>query len=29
MFLGLRTTIYPVTDLAGAKRWYEQVLGVK
>lgn len=29
MFLGLRTAIYPVTDLPGAKRWYEQVLGVK
>lgn len=26
MFLGLRTTIYPVTDLAAAKTWYEQVL---
>ncbi|MDQ2889487.1 MAG: VOC family protein [Gemmatimonadota bacterium] len=29
MLLGLRTTIYPVTDLANAKEWYEQVLGVK
>lgn len=27
MFLGLRTAIYPVADLAAAKRWYEQVLG--
>lgn len=26
--LGLRTTIYPVTDLAKAKSWYTQVLGV-
>lgn len=28
-FLGLRTTIYPVTDLAKAKAWYSAVLGVK
>jgi predicted enzyme related to lactoylglutathione lyase len=28
MFLGLRTAIYPVADLATAKKWYEQVLGV-
>jgi predicted enzyme related to lactoylglutathione lyase len=26
--LGLRTTVYPVTDLAKAKAWYSQVLGV-
>jgi len=29
MFLGLRTTIYPVSDLAAAKAWYEQVVGAK
>jgi predicted enzyme related to lactoylglutathione lyase len=29
MLLGLRTTIYPVTDLNRAKQWYEQVLGIK
>jgi predicted enzyme related to lactoylglutathione lyase len=29
MFLGLRTAIYPVTDLAQAKRWYAQALGVE
>jgi len=28
MFLGLRTAIYPVADLARAKHWYEQVVGV-
>ena len=28
MILGLRTAIYPVTDLAAAKHWYTQVLGV-
>jgi predicted enzyme related to lactoylglutathione lyase len=28
VILGLRTAIYPVNDLAAAKRWYEQVLGV-
>jgi hypothetical protein len=27
MLLGLRTAIYPVSDLAVAKRWYEQVIG--
>lgn len=27
MFLGLRSAIYPVADLAGAKRWYTQVVG--
>jgi predicted enzyme related to lactoylglutathione lyase len=29
MILGLRTAIYPVTDLARAKLWYAQALGVK
>lgn len=29
MFLGLRTAIYPVNDLAQARLWYEQVVGVK
>lgn len=28
MILGLRTAIYPCTDLAAAKAWYSQVLGV-
>lgn len=28
MILGLRTAIYPVTDLATATRWYAEVLGV-
>jgi predicted enzyme related to lactoylglutathione lyase len=28
MILGLRTAIYPVSDLAAAKEWYSQVLGV-
>jgi predicted enzyme related to lactoylglutathione lyase len=27
MILGLRTTIYPVADLAAGKHWYSQVLG--
>jgi predicted enzyme related to lactoylglutathione lyase len=27
MILGLRTAIYPVTDLDAAKRWYGQMLG--
>ena len=27
MIQGLRTVIYPVTDLARAKAWYSQVLG--
>lgn len=27
MFLGLRTVIYPATDLAAAKAWYEKMLG--
>ncbi|MEQ1918074.1 MAG: VOC family protein [Elusimicrobiota bacterium] len=29
MLIGLRTAIYPVMDLAKAKAWYEQVVGVK
>lgn len=29
MILGLRTAIYPVNDLAKAKEWYSQVLGIK
>ena len=29
MFLGLRTAIYPVSDLAAASLWYAQVLAVK
>ena len=28
MFLGLRTAIYPASDLDKAKRWYAEVLGV-
>jgi catechol 2,3-dioxygenase-like lactoylglutathione lyase family enzyme len=28
MILGLRTAIYPVDDLAKAKEWYSQVLGI-
>jgi catechol 2,3-dioxygenase-like lactoylglutathione lyase family enzyme len=28
MILGLRTVIYPVTDLARGKAWYADVLGV-
>lgn len=28
MFLGLRTIIYPVADVATAKAWYTAVLGV-
>lgn len=27
MILGLRTTIYPVNDIAAAKAWYSEVLG--
>ncbi|MHC5537508.1 VOC family protein [Singulisphaera rosea] len=27
MIQGLRTVIYPVTDLAGGKAWYSQVVG--
>lgn len=29
MILGLRTAIYPTSDLAAAKRWYAQVLGLQ
>lgn len=29
MLLGLRTAIYPTSDLAKAKAWYERVVGVK
>lgn len=28
-FLGLRTVIYPVKDLAKARSWYTDVLGIK
>jgi predicted enzyme related to lactoylglutathione lyase len=28
MILGLRTVIYPAPDLAAAKRWYSQMLGI-
>ena len=28
MIIGLRTAIYPVNDLAAAKRWYTEVLGL-
>jgi predicted enzyme related to lactoylglutathione lyase len=28
MILGLRSAIYPAPDLAAAKRWYAEVLGV-
>jgi predicted enzyme related to lactoylglutathione lyase len=28
MILGLRTAIYPAPDLAAAKRWYAEILGV-
>ena len=28
MILGLRTAIYPAMDLAAAKRWYTEMLGV-
>lgn len=28
MLLGLRTALYPAPDLARAKAWYQQVLGV-
>lgn len=27
MFRGLRTVVYPVTDLGAAKAWYRRVLG--
>ncbi|MGA8279078.1 MAG: VOC family protein [Rhodanobacteraceae bacterium] len=29
MILGLRSVIYPAPDLAGAKAWYRQVLGIE
>jgi predicted enzyme related to lactoylglutathione lyase len=29
MILGLRTAIYPVTDLEAATRWYTEMLGVE
>lgn len=29
MILGLRTAIYPVTDITRAKAWYEKAFGVK
>ncbi len=29
MILGLRTAIYPVTDLDAAKHWYTELLGQK
>jgi catechol 2,3-dioxygenase-like lactoylglutathione lyase family enzyme len=29
MFQGLRTAIYPAPDLATAKKWYTEVLGVQ
>ena len=29
MILGLRTVIYPVPDLAKAKRWYSKMLGME
>lgn len=29
MILGLRTAIYPAPDLAAAKAWYAQLLGVQ
>lgn len=29
MFLGLRTVIYPASDLAASKAWYSQLLGVE
>ena len=28
MILGLRTAIYPISDLSAAKQWYSQVLGL-
>ena len=28
MILGLRTALYPAPDLAAAKRWYSDVLGI-
>ena len=29
MLLGLRTAIYPAPDLAAAKRWYSEMLGMQ
>ncbi|HEX8287451.1 MAG TPA: VOC family protein [Pyrinomonadaceae bacterium] len=29
MFLGLRTTIYKVSDLEKAKNWYSEILGIQ
>jgi predicted enzyme related to lactoylglutathione lyase len=29
MFLGLRTAIYPAPDLAAAKKWYSNLLGIE
>lgn len=29
MFLGLRTALYPVTDIDAGKTWYRKVLGVE
>jgi predicted enzyme related to lactoylglutathione lyase len=29
MFLGLRTVIYPTSDLAASKAWYSAVLGIE
>lgn len=29
MILGLRTAVYPVTDLAAGKAWYSKVLEIK
>ncbi|MDE2400848.1 MAG: VOC family protein [Burkholderiales bacterium] len=29
MILGLRTAIYPAPDLAAAKKWYAEVLGLQ
>ncbi len=29
MFLGLRTVIYPAPDLAAAKEWWTEVLGIE
>jgi predicted enzyme related to lactoylglutathione lyase len=28
MIQGLRTVVYPVTDIVAGKQWYQQVLGV-
>lgn len=29
MFLGLRTVVYPATDLAASKAWWSEVLGIQ